>query len=137
MRYLRTLSDVVSARSLARVTPGSFLASAHQEMSEALVQSQGYVYHICALLLAKATGRTVLPGADVPYLYEALRCVCRVCVLVATSFCTTKCCSRCIRFFVLGFHPFNSFCFLSAPLLIVTASQVRQHPHQLQTQEGD
>jgi hypothetical protein len=43
MRYLRTLSDVVSARSLA-VTLGLFLASAHRELSVALVQSQGYVY---------------------------------------------------------------------------------------------
>jgi hypothetical protein len=43
MRYPRTLSDVASARSLA-VTRGSFLASAHRELSIALVQSQGYVY---------------------------------------------------------------------------------------------
>jgi hypothetical protein len=67
MRFLRTLSDVASARSLA-VTRGSFLASAHRELSVALVQSQGYVYRSCALLLAKASGRPVLPGADTPYL---------------------------------------------------------------------
>jgi hypothetical protein len=58
MRYLRTLSDVVSARSLA-VIRGSFLASAHRELSVALVQSQGYVHRSCALLLAKASGRRV------------------------------------------------------------------------------
>jgi hypothetical protein len=54
MRHLRTLSDVAS-RSLA-VTRGSFLASAHRELSVALVQSQGYVYHSCVLLLANAFG---------------------------------------------------------------------------------
>jgi hypothetical protein len=32
------------------------------------VQSQGYVYSSCALLLAKASGRLVLPGSDTPYL---------------------------------------------------------------------
>jgi hypothetical protein len=64
---LRTLSDVASARSMA-VTRGSFLASAHRELSVALVQSQGYVYRSCALLLAKASGRPMLPGADTPYL---------------------------------------------------------------------
>jgi hypothetical protein len=32
------------------------------------VQSQGYVYHSCVLLLAKASGRQVLPGADTPFL---------------------------------------------------------------------
>jgi hypothetical protein len=67
MRYLRTLSDVASARSMA-VTRGSFLASAHRELSVDLVQSQGYVYRSCALLLAKASGQPVLPGADTPYL---------------------------------------------------------------------
>jgi hypothetical protein len=67
MRYLRALSDVASARSLA-VTRGSFLASAHRELSVALVQNQGYVYRSCALVLAKASGRPVLPGADTPYL---------------------------------------------------------------------
>jgi hypothetical protein len=56
MRYLRTLSDIAAARSLA-VTRGSFLASAHRELSLALVQSQGCVYRSCALLLAKASGR--------------------------------------------------------------------------------
>jgi hypothetical protein len=67
MQYLRSLGDVVSARSMA-VTRGSFLARAHQELSVALVQSQGYVYRSCALLLAKASGWPVLPGADTPEL---------------------------------------------------------------------
>jgi hypothetical protein len=70
MRYLRTLSDIASARSLA-VTRGSFLASAHRELSVALdsfPQSQGYVYCSYALLLAKASGRPVLPGAEALYL---------------------------------------------------------------------
>jgi hypothetical protein len=67
MRYLRALSDVASARSLA-VTQGSLLASAHRELSVVLVQSQVYVYCSCALLLAKASGRPVLLGADTPFL---------------------------------------------------------------------
>jgi hypothetical protein len=67
MRYLRTLSDIALGRSLT-VTRGSLLASAHQELSAALVQSQGYVSRSCALLLAKASGRQVLPGVDTPFL---------------------------------------------------------------------
>jgi hypothetical protein len=67
MWNLRTLSDIASARSLA-VTRGSFLASAHRELSVALVHSQGYVYRSCGLLLAKASGRQVLPGAETPFL---------------------------------------------------------------------
>jgi hypothetical protein len=67
MRYLRTLSNVALARSLA-VTRGSFLGSAQRQLSVALVQSQGYVNSSCKLLLAKASRRPVLPGADTPYL---------------------------------------------------------------------
>jgi hypothetical protein len=67
MQYLRTLSDLTSARSVA-VTRGLFLASAHRELRVALVQSQGYLCRSCALLLAKASGRPVLPGADAPNL---------------------------------------------------------------------
>jgi hypothetical protein len=65
MWCLRTLSDTASARSLA-VTPGSFLASAHRELSVALVQIQGYAYRSCALLPAMASGRLVLTRADTP-----------------------------------------------------------------------
>jgi hypothetical protein len=36
-------------------------------MSAALVQSQGYVYRSCVLLLTKASGRQVLPRADTPF----------------------------------------------------------------------
>jgi hypothetical protein len=67
MQYLRTCSNVASARPLP-VTRGLFLDSAHREPSVALVQSQGFVYRFCALLLAEASGRPVLPGADAPYL---------------------------------------------------------------------
>jgi hypothetical protein len=67
MRSLRTLSDIASARSLA-VARGSFLASANRELSVALVQSQGFVFRTCALLLAKASGQQVVPGADTPFL---------------------------------------------------------------------
>jgi hypothetical protein len=65
MRYIRTVSDLASSHSLA-VIGGFFLAIAHREMIEALVQSQGYVYHACALLLNKAAERQVLPEADTP-----------------------------------------------------------------------
>jgi hypothetical protein len=47
---------------------GTVLASAQRELSEALMQSQGYVYRSCALLIAKASGRQVLPLADTPFL---------------------------------------------------------------------
>jgi hypothetical protein len=67
MRYLPTLSDTALARSPA-VTRESLLASAHRELSVALVQSQGYVHRSCALLLAKASGLQVLPGADTLFL---------------------------------------------------------------------
>jgi hypothetical protein len=71
IQYLRTLSDIASGRSLAvHVTRGSFLASAHRELSVALVQSQGYVYRCSALLLAKASVRQVLPGSDTNSLIE-------------------------------------------------------------------
>jgi hypothetical protein len=66
MWYLRTLSDITSARAL--VTRGTFLASAHRELGVALVQSRGDVYRSCELLLGKASGRQVLPGADIPFL---------------------------------------------------------------------
>jgi hypothetical protein len=60
MRYLCTLSNIVSARSLAD-TRGSFLACAHRKVSVDLMQSHGYVYCSCLLLLAKAL-RQILPG---------------------------------------------------------------------------
>jgi hypothetical protein len=53
MGYIRTLSDIAAVRSLA-TTRGSFLVSAQREQSVAVVQSQGYVYCSCALVLAKA-----------------------------------------------------------------------------------
>jgi hypothetical protein len=67
MRYLCTLSDAASACSVA-LTRGSFLASKDRELSVALVQSQGYVYHCCALLHSKDSGRQDLPGAGTPFL---------------------------------------------------------------------
>jgi hypothetical protein len=81
MQYLRTLSDIASGRSLA-VSWGSFLASAHRELSVALVQSQGYVYRSWALLLAKASGRQVLPGEDTPFL-DSVFCRWHVAFLLA------------------------------------------------------
>jgi hypothetical protein len=58
----------MSHRCTLAVTPGSFLLSARQKLSVALVQSQGYVYRSCMLLLAKASERQLLPGADTPVL---------------------------------------------------------------------
>jgi hypothetical protein len=66
MRYLRTLSNITSARSL--VIRGTFLASAHRELGVALVPSRGDVYRSCALLFGKASGRQVLPGAHIAFL---------------------------------------------------------------------
>jgi hypothetical protein len=67
MRHIRTLSDVASARYVA-VTRGSFLVSAYGELRATVLQSQGYVYRSCTLLLAKALGRQMLPGADTAFL---------------------------------------------------------------------
>ena len=64
--YLNTLSGVAAARGPS-VTKGSFLAGAHRELSVALIKCQGSVYRGCANLLARAAGRAVLPGAEVPY----------------------------------------------------------------------
>ena len=49
------------------VTEGSFLAGVHRELSAALIKCQGSVYRGCANLLARAAGRPVSPGAEVPY----------------------------------------------------------------------
>ena len=49
------------------VTQGSFLAGAHRELSVALIKCQGSVYRGCANLLARAAGRPVLTGVEVPY----------------------------------------------------------------------
>ena len=66
VRYLNTLSEVAAARAPA-VTKGSFLAGEHRELSVALIKFQGSVYRGCANLLARAAGRQVSPGAEVPY----------------------------------------------------------------------
>ena len=63
---MNTLSEVAAARGPA-VIKGSFLAGAHRELSVALIKCQGSVYRGCANLLARAAGRQVLPGAEVPY----------------------------------------------------------------------
>ena len=63
---LKYLSWVAAAHGPA-VTKGSFLAGAHRELSVALIKCQGSVYRGCADLLARAAGRRVLPGAEVPY----------------------------------------------------------------------
>ena len=66
VRYLNTLSEVAAARGPA-ATKGCFLAGAHRELSGALIKCQGSVYRGCATLLARAAGRQVWPGAEVPY----------------------------------------------------------------------
>jgi hypothetical protein len=67
MQSFCTLSGVASTRFLSFIR-GSFLATVHCELSVALGQSQGSVYHSCALLLAKDSGRHVLPGVDTRFL---------------------------------------------------------------------
>ena len=66
VRHLNILSEVAAARGPA-VTKGSFLAGAQRELSVALTKCQGSVYRGCANLLARAAGRQVSPGAEVPY----------------------------------------------------------------------
>jgi hypothetical protein len=81
MQYLRTRSDVASAPFRA-VTRGSFMASAHRELSVALMQSQGYVYRSCALLLAKASGgRCCLERTLLTLIERCVVCVVFVCWL--------------------------------------------------------
>jgi hypothetical protein len=62
------LINVTGCRALLQCpslgSPTVFLASAHWELSVALVQSQGYVYCSSALLRVKASGRPVMPGED-------------------------------------------------------------------------
>ena len=66
VRYLNSQSEVAAARGPA-VTEGSFLAGAHWKLSVALIRCQGSVHRGCANLLARAAGRQVAPGAEVPY----------------------------------------------------------------------
>ena len=47
-----------------RACCGAFAA---RRLSVALIKCQGSVYRGCANLLARAAGRPVLPGAEVPY----------------------------------------------------------------------
>jgi hypothetical protein len=68
MQYICTISDITSMCSLA-VTRWSFFSRAQRELSVTLVQSQGYVYCCCALLLVTAVGRQVLHGADTLFLH--------------------------------------------------------------------
>ena len=65
VRYLNALSEVAAARWPA-VTTSSFLAGAHRKLSVALIKCQGYVYRDCANLMARAAGRQVSPGAELP-----------------------------------------------------------------------
>lgn len=53
------------------VTRGSFLASAHRELSVALGQCQGAVDRDCANLLATAEERAVVFGTEILYVATA------------------------------------------------------------------
>ena len=66
VRYLNTLSGVAVAHGPA-VTKGSLLAEAHRELSVALIKCQGSMYCGWANLLARAAGRQVSPGAEIPH----------------------------------------------------------------------
>jgi hypothetical protein len=91
MRYLRTLSKFMSARSLA-VIRSSFLASGHLQLSVALVQSQGYVFCSCVLLLQRLLGSRGCLGRTL-----------RSLISVHSS----ACC------FSVGYYFFSSVCFFS------------------------
>jgi hypothetical protein len=69
IQYIRTLSDIASACSLA-VTRGSFLANVHRELSVAVVHIQGWVYRSCALLPANAADSSCCQGRTCPSLIE-------------------------------------------------------------------
>jgi hypothetical protein len=78
MRYIRTLSDIASARSLA-VTRGSFLASAHRELSVALCAESVRVLctdlaHCCSPKLRR--GRYCQGGHSFPCLSVQLSVQC-------------------------------------------------------------
>ena len=62
---IKTISDVTAGGGPAVMT-GSFLASTHRELSVALVRCQGAMYRGCADLLARAAGREVFMGAEMP-----------------------------------------------------------------------
>ena len=65
IRYLNTLSELAAARGPA-VTKVSFLAGAHRELIVGLIKRQGSVHRGWTNLLARAAGRQVSPGAEVP-----------------------------------------------------------------------
>ena len=66
VRYLNIVSEVAVARGPA-VTKGSFLAGEHRKLSVALIKCQGSVCRGCANLMARAAGRQVTLGAQVPH----------------------------------------------------------------------
>ena len=45
----------------------SFLAGAHRELSVSMITCQGSMYRGCANHMARAAGRQMSPGAEVPY----------------------------------------------------------------------
>ena len=56
--YIKTISKVAAGQE-PPATRGSFLSSAHRELSVALVRCQGAVYCGCANLSARAAGHEV------------------------------------------------------------------------------
>jgi hypothetical protein len=110
MRHIRTLRYIALARSLA-VARRSSLANAHQELGVALIQSQGYVFGTCALLLATAVVQQVWPEADTPLVESVEFCtepVCWLCLLLQLSWCC------------LGFLRKVSLCLTITPLVCFT-----------------
>jgi hypothetical protein len=80
------------------------------------------VYRSCTLLVAKASGRQVLPGVDTPFLDEALCCcVVPVSLLCLLLFRWALCCFSCFRVHELAYLHFCSLCLFSASLSIATA----------------
>jgi hypothetical protein len=94
--YLQTLSAIAVGRTLG-VSRDFSLDSAFRELSVAPMCRQGFVCCASANLLARASGRPVLEGSDVPFLdqcgwlavlgctlcaWVVLRCLCFVCMRV-------------------------------------------------------
>jgi hypothetical protein len=64
VRFLKQLGEV--AASQGRVGRTAFARSAYQEISMALVRGNGLMYGRSLFTVAHASGRSFLPGMDVP-----------------------------------------------------------------------
>ena len=63
-RYLSELGDIAAAGG--RVSKSSFVRSARQELSCALCRGNGRMYFEATFNIARAAGRSFMPGCEVP-----------------------------------------------------------------------